>query len=383
MCGVYGINYGPAGPDGEAWSPSELMQLMFPAIVHRGKHAWGYFYHEQGQDEVDYFVKQGSAAHPDAIADMVIDATQPLNWLGGHVRFATNGRPQYLANNHPILHGNILGIHNGVLRDWRHIITTTGREDPKAEVDSEAIFAAVNKWGVMEGLRRIHGDMVTAFVDLREPGVLYLARTFGRPLWYGHTKAGSLVWASEPQVIEETGLELAGPLVEWKKSNRVWKIVQGKVVSDRQFRKLERPAITPPPAAPRPITPSGAFGAGAYTRDRWGGTYLGANMWRVRDGDLTVTLTGEKYIELIVSQQLKEEVQARAVVVAEKLIAAHEDKVRAAARDEARAAMLATLERLTVYLDGKTAKSSPEPGELDDDMAIRPEPEAVVIKEAS
>jgi hypothetical protein len=367
------------------------MQLMFPAIVHRGRHSWGYMYHEQGQAEVDYFVKQGSATHPDAVADMVIDAKQPVSWLGAHVRFATNGKPEYLPNNHPILHGNILGIHNGVLRDWRPIIAQTGREDPKAEVDSEAIFAAVNKWGVMAGLKKIKGDMVTAFVDTREPGVLYIARTFGRPLWYGHTKAGSLVWASEPQVITQTGLELAEPLVEWKKANRVWKVVNGRIVSDRQFRRLEprstasapsgaRPAASLP-ASHAPITPSAAFGQDMYKADRWGGTYIGANMWKVQDGGVTVTLSAEKYIEHIIADQLKFQVEARAELIAqaraEKLF---QEKVGSAAA-LAQEAIMQRLESLTQYLPGYGPDSKPEPGELDDDLHTTPEPSSVVIKE--
>jgi hypothetical protein len=346
---------------------------MYPAVVHRGRHAWGYMYHEQGQSDVDYFVKSGSATHRDAVADMDFTTKEPLNWMAGHVRFATNGSPAYLPNNHPMVHRSFIGMHNGVLTGWRDIINETGRQDPKAEVDSEAIFAAVNKWGVLAGLKRVHGNMVSVFCDLREPGVIYIARTYGRPLWYATTVSGSLVWASEPQIITDTGLDLKAEPQEWKRINRVWKVVGGKVVSDRQFRKPEPKAsepekriTAPPPRGNRPlgqVTPSSAFGSGLYKKDRWGGTYLGANMWKVNDGAVTVTLSAEKYIEHVVATQLHSQVEARAKLLAEDMV-----------KQEVEKALLAKLHSLTQFLPGKTPASKPEPGELDDNLHISPDP---------
>ena len=53
-------------------------------------------------------------------------------------------------------------------------------------VDSEAIFAlAEASENRAEALEQLYGAMATAWVDERRPGLLFLARGVGRPLWLG------------------------------------------------------------------------------------------------------------------------------------------------------------------------------------------------------
>ena len=58
-------------------------------------------------------------------------------------------------------------------------------------VDSEAIFAiAAHSHSDARALEDLRGAMATAWLDEREPGVLYLARGGGRPLWVGDGRDG-------------------------------------------------------------------------------------------------------------------------------------------------------------------------------------------------
>src|SRR5204862_3370505 len=60
-----------------------------------------------------------------------------------HVRDYTKGHPTVAANNHPIRHGAVIGIHNGVILNDDELLADhdCARREPGMTVDSEAIFA--------------------------------------------------------------------------------------------------------------------------------------------------------------------------------------------------------------------------------------------------
>lgn len=317
MCGIFGICYGPDGPEAEDWSPSDFLQIMFPAIVHRGPHAWGYMYHSTGSEQIDYFKSPGRCDNQQAALQMVAPEAG-LDWIVGHVRYATNGKPEFNQNNHPILHGDIIGVHNGVLKDWQRIIKDTGRQDPSSEVDSEAIFAAVNKWGMRGGLSRIQGDMVTVFASLKSPATLRIARSHGRPLVYATTKAGSLIFASESCVIDATGIDTTTHAkfegryrMLTVRSGRITERVQYKAEAPRQFEGTRgitdymsggghgggHRLVSPQ----RESTPREAGPLMINKVDRYGGTYRGANMWELPDGRM---VNAEQYVEWAVQKRI-------------------------------------------------------------------------------
>jgi asparagine synthetase B (glutamine-hydrolysing) len=151
-----------------------------------------------------------------------------------------------MRNNHPLHHGDIVGVHNGVIRNYSDILKVTGRQDPLTEVDSESIFAAVNKWGGKAGLARVSGDMVAVYVNLLELDTIYLAKSHGRPLVMATTPAGSLVWASEEQALDALGMDLTN--YSELGTNRLLTVKQGKVVSRIQYRTATRtrPSVQPP-----------------------------------------------------------------------------------------------------------------------------------------
>jgi hypothetical protein len=241
ICGIVGISFGEGGPYSEVLAPSGILQSLLPAAVHRGPHAYGWMYGTS--DGEIYTVKhQGRSDTDDAIDTMVIpvEHEDKLLWLVGHVRYYTHGSPENMNNNHPLTHGRIVGVHNGVLRNHESILAVTGRQNDDAEVDSEAIFAAVNKWGHRNGLSRIHGDMVAVYANLEKPRTLHIARTVGRPLHFAKTLGGGLMFASETR-IGDAAIGVAASDYSPLSSHRLVRVRGGRIVY--------RTNLNPPPTA--------------------------------------------------------------------------------------------------------------------------------------
>lgn len=341
MCGIFGISYGPQGPAGEMWTPTEFASLMFPAIVHRGPHAFGWmsFNPETGITVVKH---KGKVTTKGNLKKIILDDN--ASWFVGHVRYATNGAPEHMPNNHPLTHGSVVGVHNGVLKraSWEKVLAETGRQDDTAEVDSEAIFAAVNKWGIRAGLSRIDGDMVAVFARTNHPETLHIARSYGRPLVYATTAAGSLIFASECCVVDACGLGFgATDFTHMSGQYRVLRVTGGKVKERSQYRSarpenahkalstytpqrrqapirvpfeqggvsgitdyfdrqrsLTRPSVGPSSLddPSRPVS-----GTKAGTKDRHGGEYLGAGWYRAPNGQV---MPVDTYIEWCVQQEM-------------------------------------------------------------------------------
>ncbi len=110
------------------------------------------------------------------------------NQLLVHVRDYTKGHPSIAANNHPVRHGPVIGIHNGIITNDDELLAphACARSEPRMTVDSEAIFAlAAHSRNDARALERLRGAMATGWLDEREPGIVFLARGSGRPLWLG------------------------------------------------------------------------------------------------------------------------------------------------------------------------------------------------------
>lgn len=258
MCRHWGVSYGPGGPEAEEWSPSEIAQIMFPALVARGKHAWGWAVNVENEIYMDKH--PGRSDEPEAIQKMVLPDNP--KWIIGHTRHATHGDPADNRNNHPLQHGNILGAHNGVLINHESILKETGRWVEGTEVDSEAILAAVNKWGHLEGLKRIVGSMVAVYIRLDYKNTINIARSYGRELFIARTKTGSLYWSSETAALDALGVNFTS--IEAMGGYQLLKVRGGRV-RGRQTYQAPKPAPTDslgPQRQARRVQ-GGALGSGA------------------------------------------------------------------------------------------------------------------------
>jgi len=114
-----------------------------------------------------------------------------------HTRYATQGSPLNNLNNHPIVSGKIVGVHNGHLSNDDDVFSYFS-EARKGQVDSEAAFALLNRttFHPTQVLDSLDGRAALAWLDSRDKRDLHLARVSGSPLAIGGTAKGSLFFAS-------------------------------------------------------------------------------------------------------------------------------------------------------------------------------------------
>ncbi len=195
MCGIAGYSLGArSGLD-----RTLAAQALLAGIAERGADAVGYAYRAPaGPVAIE---KQRSAAS--ALLDRIgipAEATQVLL----HVRDYTKGHPSIEANNHPIRHGTVVGIHNGIIvnDDKLFAVHKIERANPEMTVDSEIIFALAEhaRGRTAEQLELLRGTMAAAWLD-EERRELILARGMGRPLWLGWSR-NELFFASTKGALE-------------------------------------------------------------------------------------------------------------------------------------------------------------------------------------
>jgi glucosamine 6-phosphate synthetase-like amidotransferase/phosphosugar isomerase protein len=195
MCGIAGYSLEP----GAGIARTLAAQALLTGIAERGADAVGYAHRSADGPTVVHKRRAGASA---LLGELSVppDAAEVLI----HVRDYTKGHPTVEANNHPVRHGDVLGVHNGIIANDEELFEAHGfeRAAPAMSVDSEAIFALAEEFGsrgrTLEGLR---GSMAAAWVDAREPGALYVARGVGRPLWVGSADAG-VFFASTKRALE-------------------------------------------------------------------------------------------------------------------------------------------------------------------------------------
>src|SRR5256714_11392337 len=185
MCGIAGYNVRSRS----RVERTLAAQALLAAIAERGADAVGYAYRAPGET-YPTVVKQRTPAS--RLLERV-SVPQNANQLLVHVRDYTKGHPSINANNHPVRHGPVVGIHNGIITNDDELLAphSCARAEPRMTVDSEAIFAlAAHSRNDAHALERLRGALATGWLDEREPGVVFIARGSGRPLWVGEGREG-------------------------------------------------------------------------------------------------------------------------------------------------------------------------------------------------
>jgi glucosamine 6-phosphate synthetase-like amidotransferase/phosphosugar isomerase protein len=185
MCGIAGYSLRP----GSRVERTLAAQALLAAIAERGADAVGYAYRAPA-DIYPTVVKQRTPA-----SELLerVSVPETANQLLVHVRDYTKGHPSISANNHPVRHGPVVGIHNGIIVNDDELLAphSCARAEPRMTVDSEAIFAvAAHSRNDARALEHLRGAMASAWLDEREPGTVFLARGIGRPMWVGEGREG-------------------------------------------------------------------------------------------------------------------------------------------------------------------------------------------------
>jgi glucosamine 6-phosphate synthetase-like amidotransferase/phosphosugar isomerase protein len=231
MCGIAGYSLSPRSEVDR----TRAAQALLAAIAERGADAVGYA-HRLGPGGVSiHKQRSGASAVLEQLA-IPSDVRQVLL----HVRDYTKGHPRITANNHPIRHGTVVGVHNGTILNDDELMARHGfrRAEPGMTVDSEVIFAVAETTGSRaHGFEDFRGSMAAAWLDERRPELLYLARGVGRPLWLGTTRR-ELFFASTQRALEiaerYTGIRL-----------RKRELEAGTLVAVEGARVVRRERFTP------------------------------------------------------------------------------------------------------------------------------------------
>jgi glutamine---fructose-6-phosphate transaminase (isomerizing) len=228
-------------------------RALLAGIAERGADAVGYAYRVPGSAIRVHKQRSGATALLDRI-EVPEEATKLLV----HVRDYTKGHPSLAANNHPIRHGSVVGVHNGIIDNDDQLFAQHGipRAEPEMTVDSEIIFALAerSRGRTAAALQELHGSLATAWLDEGRPELM-LARGIGRPLWLGKGKH-ELFFASTRLALEL--VESYGGL-KLKKSQlaegTVVAVERGSIVAtdtfqpDPSFKEDPLPAVRAPDEA--------------------------------------------------------------------------------------------------------------------------------------
>lgn len=209
MCGIAGFNFSQdENIDGRLLSRHLLLE-----IVKRGRDATGCAYLNTETQKIT--IRKGPVSAVKffkTIEKMPEDVSNAIL----HTRWATKGDPKFNGNNHPIISGKVVGIHNGHLRNDDEIFTHMRSVERRAQVDSEAAFALLGatKFHPVDVLGSLKGRAALAWLDVRDRHALHLARCEHSPLAIGQTKRGSLIFASTMEHLQNS-VTYAGIKLKW------------------------------------------------------------------------------------------------------------------------------------------------------------------------
>jgi glucosamine 6-phosphate synthetase-like amidotransferase/phosphosugar isomerase protein len=196
MCGIAGYSLSSRS----AVDRTLAAQSLLAGIAERGADAVGYA-HRSPADAYPVVRKQRTPA-----SELLerISVPQAATELLVHVRDYTKGHPSIAANNHPVRHGPVVGIHNGIILNDDELLAPhpCARSEARMTVDSEAIFAlAAHSENDPSVLESLDGSFATAWLDARVADTVFVARGAGRPLWLGSGKH-ELFFASTRAALE-------------------------------------------------------------------------------------------------------------------------------------------------------------------------------------
>src|SRR5438067_12773091 len=106
MCGIAGYSLGPES----RVERTVAARALLAGIAERGADAVGYAFRSPGSAITVHKQRSGATALLDRI-NVPEEATKLLV----HVRDYTKGHPSLAANNHPIRHGAVVGVHTGII----------------------------------------------------------------------------------------------------------------------------------------------------------------------------------------------------------------------------------------------------------------------------
>ena len=197
MCGIAGYSLSPRSEVDR----TRAAQALLAAIAERGADAVGYAHRSPGRPDDGAQGARRRQRRPRAAS-----RSRPTRARCSCTCATTPRATRSIsANNHPVRHGAVVGIHNGHIDNDDALMARHGfeRAEPEMTVDSEVDLRRRRGDRHREAapFEEFRGSMAAAWLDEREPELLYLARGVGRPLWVGTTRR-ELFFASTRAALE-------------------------------------------------------------------------------------------------------------------------------------------------------------------------------------
>ena len=205
MCGIAGFSI--SDKDHRHINCRKLAKALALQIQRRGTDATGVAWSQQDEDgSLGIWYMKDAIAASQFVESMDQMATFTRSAII-HTRYATKGSPENNNNNHPIVVGETIGIHNGGIRNDDEIIAKVGT-GRTAQVDTEAIFRLIDATDKpTEVLHELKGSAAIAWFNVNEPTVLNVGRIRTSPLFIGSTIGGSMVFASTEEMLRTAAMQ--------------------------------------------------------------------------------------------------------------------------------------------------------------------------------
>lgn len=229
MCAIFGLIFQNGHKPLNSDKMKTIVKRLFLENMSRGRDASGVAYVTGHSIEVvktnlpanEFISMKEYAEAENKYMDLVNNKTNNgLISILGHCRWKTKGSEKNNDNNHPIVHGNIVGTHNGVITNDDELFTIFSTKiKRRAEVDSEIIFALIDDFAevctpVHDAIIRtgalLSGSYSCSMVHRRHPHLVWLFRNGNPCVVLHYKKAGVVIWSSVDSYITNAVAEALG-----------------------------------------------------------------------------------------------------------------------------------------------------------------------------
>lgn len=213
MCGIFGIINYRANNYSKAESIRNAVRELLVESQSRGTDAAGICVVTQAhtrlfKDRVRAEMLIREAQYSNIVGH--IHHNMPFRMLIGHTRAQTKGDRKFNVNNHPIVAGNIIGVHNGMISNDDMLFKKfEGKIQRAGQVDSEILFRLIDYFikegktivdAVKETVGMTFGSARCAFINTKNLKYVTLFADYDLPAWiFGHV--GCMVFASTTQIL--------------------------------------------------------------------------------------------------------------------------------------------------------------------------------------
>lgn len=188
MCGIFGVVYYRNSPMvmSEINDTKELVSNLLEASQVRGRDASGICM--VTRDNKAHVLRHHAPGKSLPLLGQYASIMNKINYstnfkyMIGHTRAKTQGTESKNINNHPIISGKVIGVHNGAIsNDYDLFKTFSDKFNREGEVDSEIIFQLLNHYvserhllheAVKKTAEKLSGWYTCAFIHIDHPNYL-------------------------------------------------------------------------------------------------------------------------------------------------------------------------------------------------------------------